>query len=399
MSPVEPYLLISLATISGMFTMVFYIIWKRLLRNGYALVWTIACAVVTVRWMIPLIPADAWSAELAELTVSFLALTAAGLSVTGYCMRSRSMAIARCCWVFSLLAFAAMVWFLFVQRHVGLSAALLPASVSILLFVISYVVLNRQTNKTAADYVTALFIALFAMTQMVAASISIGMGATGDFGAYALLLHFNSLTLPTGYAGIGVFVLFLLASDLSQKMRQMSIRDHLTGLLNRRGFHERASRVFNRMRRENRSISVIIADIDHFKQVNDQYGHAVGDKALVYVSEVLSSLSRPGDIVARFGGEEFVMLLPSTDLVRADHLAEQIRATLADTPYTGGGDVFSLTSSFGVASYSSEDENVSDMILRADRALYKSKASGRNRVDVESSQVFKRGDGAFQPIL
>jgi diguanylate cyclase (GGDEF)-like protein len=126
---------------------------------------------------------------------------------------------------------------------------------------------------------------------------------------------------------------------------------------------------------------VLLLDIDHFKNVNDTYGHHGGDRVLAEVADRLRHLVRPGDMVARYGGEEFAVLLPDTDTVAGRHIAERIRQGIAAAPIAVGENrQHSITVSVGMAGVASDYENVEDLVLAADRALYAAKNAGRNQV-------------------
>ena len=174
----------------------------------------------------------------------------------------------------------------------------------------------------------------------------------------------------------------LAQSNISLTQRQgvlvaESFTDVLTGVGNRRKLDQSLAIEISRMRRDAGALSVIMADIDHFKRVNDVYGHGAGDKVLAHFGAMLQAYTRPTDIVARFGGEEFIVLMPNTSLSQATLKAEQFRAALAVQtiePLTE-----TVTSSFGVAELF-RDEEGSSFLGRVDAALYQAKEAGRNRV-------------------
>ena len=162
--------------------------------------------------------------------------------------------------------------------------------------------------------------------------------------------------------------------------RQEASTDTLTGLLNRRGLETQIQKLLNDRRRNGTNFSVIIADIDHFKDINDQYGHLFGDKILKVFARLLDERTRSSDYVARFGGEEFIMLLPETALDNAYNVAEHIRKAIEklQVRHTKTGEVIkSLTASFGVACHKF-DEPLEDLLDRCDKAMYKAKDTGRN---------------------
>ncbi len=154
--------------------------------------------------------------------------------------------------------------------------------------------------------------------------------------------------------------------------------DALTGLPNRRHFMEVFARDVEQARRNEGILSVIMADIDHFKEVNDTYGHAAGDEALKRVAQVLRSNTRKGDFFARFGGEEFVISCPNTEESEVKQLAERLRLDLENTQVIFNGYTFSITISLGLTSLQSSDDE-KQLLHRADLALYEAKLGGRNR--------------------
>ena len=171
-----------------------------------------------------------------------------------------------------------------------------------------------------------------------------------------------------------------------QALEQMMRQDVLTGIANRRLFEEELEKEWRRAQREKGKLSIISADIDHFKEYNDLYGHPAGDECLVKVAKTMeAALYRPGDIVARIGGEEFAFLLPQTDLSGATSVADLMRQRIIDLnlPHAGSPTAEQVTMSFGIAS--SDNASVSsatDLLRASDVALYDAKSQGRNRIGV-----------------
>ncbi|HEV7843527.1 MAG TPA: diguanylate cyclase [Pyrinomonadaceae bacterium] len=166
-------------------------------------------------------------------------------------------------------------------------------------------------------------------------------------------------------------------ADVAQ---ERAMTDALTGLLNRYGLQHILTREMSETRRYNRPLSSLMIDLDYFKAVNDLHGHAAGDTALQQVATVLTEHVRGSDVVFRYGGEEFLVLLPETDLEGAISLAEKIRHAAESRSFGDGEHVFALTLSAGAASLW-DNESGNDMIARADMALYQAKEQGRNRVE------------------
>lgn len=172
----------------------------------------------------------------------------------------------------------------------------------------------------------------------------------------------------------------------NRQLEQLAATDALTGAYNRRHFMTRLNDEFNRCLRYGRTLAVIALDIDYFKQINDRYGHATGDRVLSELTNVAAATLRPADVFARFGGEEFIVLLPETTLDEAVNAAERLRFKIADIRIDAGeSGEFGFTVSIGVAIRFSNEVETELLLERADRALYQAKAGGRNRVCVANN--------------
>ena len=158
--------------------------------------------------------------------------------------------------------------------------------------------------------------------------------------------------------------------------------DVLTGLANRRAFDEAAQLEIQRAQRYATPLALVMADLDYFKAINDKYGHHIGDLVLQHCARILSESVRNVDLVGRWGGEEFSILMPGTDLEEAVRAAERMRAAIADAPWIEGLGC-GYTASFGVAAFHPESPSLFSLLGRADAALYDAKNKGRNRVEVE----------------
>ena len=164
-------------------------------------------------------------------------------------------------------------------------------------------------------------------------------------------------------------------------LEDMATTDSLTGLANRQAFMERASGEFSRAQRYNRSLSVIMIDIDHFKSINDRFGHAAGDQVLRQLGQHCQSRLRDSDFLGRIGGEEFVLLLPDTSQDSAYHVAERMREQLSQTVISLENSLtLNITASFGVAAMNKDDADFNSVLHRADVAMYDAKHGGRNQV-------------------
>jgi len=198
--------------------------------------------------------------------------------------------------------------------------------------------------------------------------------------------HFNAgVVVMFMVAGLllNMALAYLVANRLVRRLQRLAIHDPLTGLLNRRGLAPRLTRAAARRRRFDEAYALLVVDVDHFKAVNDQHGHAAGDAVLVQLGGLLSGMARDVDAVARIGGEEFCLLLSQADeqgaRLAADRLCQAVRA--AAWPQTQAA----LTVSVGVAVAGAPDEAAQDVLARADAALLHAKAAGRDCVVLDAA--------------
>jgi diguanylate cyclase (GGDEF)-like protein len=185
--------------------------------------------------------------------------------------------------------------------------------------------------------------------------------------------------------GIGFYFTKRLIRQIAEARRRietMAIVDELTGMFNRRHLLVRFNQEFGRARRLNKALACVMIDIDHFKGINDKYGHLAGDQLLKETAGLITGSIRTYDIAGRYGGEEFFVIFPDTSFEQARNLAERIRQVIGETLCIQAGIPVSgpVTVSIGVASLSAADRSVNDLLLRADKGLYKAKGEGRNRV-------------------
>ena len=165
----------------------------------------------------------------------------------------------------------------------------------------------------------------------------------------------------------------------------LSRTDRLTSLWNRGYWEERLNAEYHRAKRSKADVTMVIFDIDHFKRINDTYGHQVGDDVIRSTAGILLESSREVDICGRYGGEEFVVILPDTDTTGARRVCERLREKIAQSTVTSGDQSISYTVSLGVAAFGRGLKNASEWIVRADIALYRAKDTGRNQTCVFSS--------------
>jgi diguanylate cyclase (GGDEF)-like protein len=210
-----------------------------------------------------------------------------------------------------------------------------------------------------------------AAAQVAAGDLSVDLPAGGPGEVGYLTRVFNTL------------VTRLRERESQAELERLSVTDALTGLYNRRHLMGMLSSEAQRSRRLRRPFSVLLADVDHFKQYNDTHGHPAGDAALVKFAEILRKTTRTVDCVARYGGEEFLVVLLETTTATAAVVAERIRAHVAAEPFSGGR----MTVSIGVAECPAHGDTPESLIESADAALYEAKGKGRDRVVAAGGQL------------
>jgi len=324
----------------------------------------------------------------------------------------------RCC----QLAATVDVAFFFLFHLLGSPILAWINVVSVALYLFAYWLLGRRRNRPAIvliwievlihaalgtlligwdsgfHYFLLMFItALFAAMQRRNAWLTAGVLWSFYVGLYALMWFVEPLQPISPFGLLGVFlfnltVVFCMFSYLvlfyvstvsaSQRaLRRMATVDALTGLFNRRHLAELANKEIARHARDSGHLSFLLLDVDHFKQFNDRHGHDTGDRILARISTVLAQASREQDCIGRWGGEEFLIVLPGTDLVQAIQTAERIRCAVANHSWVFEDLEVAVTVSVGVSQYHA-GETLSAAIARADMALYEGKRLGRNRVEV-----------------
>jgi len=216
--------------------------------------------------------------------------------------------------------------------------------------------------------------------------ISLPLRAGGQI--FGMLALFRAKGRPLGkdqvqalYASVNHLALALKNATLFSQVKIRADHDGLTRIHNRRAFDERLIEELRRHQRYQHSMSLLMLDIDHFKVINDRYGHLVGDQVLREVGQILSETLRSTDFTARYGGEEFVVILPQTAEEQAQILAERLRTMIAEAPFEHEGHTFSITVSIGMATLlPGALAKRKDLLDKADKALYQAKAMGRNQV-------------------
>jgi diguanylate cyclase (GGDEF)-like protein len=248
-------------------------------------------------------------------------------------------------------------------------------------------ILVRDTPLRAADYLTGGLFVISAVPMLLRCVVELLADA---FDVEALLAILRDVFFLTGSALplIATIGFLLMCNDrINDELSRLAMLDPLTGVFNRRTFEEHAELAIAEAMRAMRPLSLLAVDIDHFKHVNDEFGHEGGDEALRLVVAQMRKTLGEGQLLSRIGGEEFAVLLPGADEEAASATAERLRLHLENTPVNVDGRLLFLRISAGVATLGNEHEALSTLLRAADRALYAAKRAGRNRVATASAMI------------
>jgi len=243
------------------------------------------------------------------------------------------------------------------------------------------IILSSKDRRMLDNLLAGLLIAsaLQFLSKPILADILGGNGAAArDYHTtfYALV----SQSMGTVFAlSVALVTLMVMVSDTLRDATEKSEIDPLSGLLNRRGFERRAGAVLQDLQRKGRTFSLVLCDLDHFKSINDTYGHAAGDRTIELFARFIGETGPAGHLSGRIGGEEFAVALPGTGMAAARLFAEGARSAFATMAIPGLPDDIHCTASFGVAEIE-DGETIEELMQRADAALYEAKRKGRNHV-------------------
>jgi diguanylate cyclase (GGDEF)-like protein/PAS domain S-box-containing protein len=203
-----------------------------------------------------------------------------------------------------------------------------------------------------------------------------------DGSVHEMMFHKAVFARADGSGGglVGAMLDITERKSLEAKLERLATLDPLTGIHNRRSFLSLAAKDLSRCRREQQPLSVLVLDIDHFKQINDTRGHAAGDAVLMHFAQLMQAMVRQHDIIARAGGEEFYVSLGNTDITAAEQLAQRLCTRVAAQRVAHDGPAIAVTASIGVAACDTASDSIEAALQRADAAMYEAKRLGRNRV-------------------
>ena len=248
-------------------------------------------------------------------------------------------------------------------------------------FTFAWIMLGLGVAAVRQGQRTARYFLLAAFSAMVGAALTaLAVWGFIPFNIWTFRAVDIGMLLDATLLALALTYQFRSGQQAKLRAEQLARSDPLTGLYNRRAFYDISGPIWNIARRQDHDLSLIALDVDHFKRINDVHGHGGGDKVLRALSSLLKRCVREQDIIARWGGEEFVLLLPETGLAEAVALAERLRVAISELRVRYEGKGIALTASCGVAERESDHRNLDSLVSAADRGLYRAKDLGRDRV-------------------
>ncbi len=293
-----------------------------------------------------------------------------------------------------IIATISVYWFAVIQPNLGVRLVVVSFALSILLIASArYLQIYSKREASVSRSVLAVIFLLVGMFMLFRAMYFL-LEPTETGTMLDRTSWVNELTplvvaiLPV----IGTTAYLLMCSDrLRRQWEAAASTDYLTGLPNRRTLALAGERAFHSAQRLKQPMSVAVVDVDHFKGVNDRYGHDTGDLALKHIAEMLEKAGRKNDFTGRQGGEEFLVLLDQTGRDHAVSAAERLRQFVQENVLVVDGHSIPMTVSVGVATCVESDQSFNDLLRRADQALYAAKTGGRNRVEIADASINGKG--------
>ena len=347
-------------------------------RQKHTLIWTFAFVAGALQWLLNIFKPGPY--EVYWMLACTLSVLTVVFGTWGHLERTKAKFSLKVLFLSSITVIAITFYFTVINPHRGLHMSLYIYHTVFYLFVCSYVLLTHRKKPLPAEIGAASVYIIFAISQAIAATYALMQGAEKVPEFYNVYGTINFVSLPTAYIGMSLFILFVLASDLAEKMRVQAITDPLTSCLNRRGFYENAENNIGQLLAENQHVCLIYWDIDNFKMINDNHGHLAGDAVLQSITQHVFDNIKSSDLMGRLGGEEFVILVGRASQLEAKGVAERLREVIARAPVITESAEIPVTASFGVTEITSKNVKIETAIDTADKALYTAKRSGRNQV-------------------
>ncbi|KPZ58372.1 MULTISPECIES: GGDEF domain-containing protein [Pseudoalteromonas] len=379
MSPIF-FILITLLLTSIIWSVIFLMAWFTLGKKSYALFWAGAFILSACQWGTILLRSHFDSDTLYWMTGVSLSMGSVILGTWGHAIRARSPINLRYLLALAVITLASVYYYKAVDVHIGLSMSLYIYYDILLLLINAVIIIKHKAKSLPAEIGAAITYTVCGVCLFIAATIALMQGSQVNQAYLDLYTLINFITVPTAHVGMAVFIIFIMASDLAQEMQKLAMTDVLTQCINRRGFYDIGQQKIESQLGCKQHVSLIYWDIDSFKNINDDYGHAAGDEVLVQATQRIKMCLQKDDIFARLGGEEFVILIARDSELKAKQFADKLRETLASKPIEYEKQCINVTASFGVISIKSVNTPIDKAIDLADKALYIAKHEGKNKV-------------------
>ncbi len=367
---------ISQFLISIMMTVVFLLAWKVMEKRIYVLMWALFYFFAAINGIVNAINDLFPNRGLYWVVVNGFSLLTQVLALAGFRMRADRRPFPLAILIYFIAIELLVIWFTFVMPHMGLRMVFIPASGGLVVMAIAYEIYRAGRPLRLAEKSAIVLFLLYAIVQFSSGTLALMQGAERNEHYLTLYSQVNFLFMPGFFAGLGLFTLLILVEDLASKLKLQAVTDYLTGLFNRRGFKQQADALIKQQHKTGTALAVIVADIDNFKNINDQYGHQIGDEVLQYVSKGMRQLLSPLAVMGRTGGEEFAVVVPVTDAKAGLVLAEHLREQLSEQSRKANPNLH-ITASFGVTMIL---DSLDQALIQADQAMYQAKSQGRDQV-------------------
>lgn len=377
-----------------LFATTFAVLWRAGQLKSYVLGYGIAYALSAAGFLVThFLPAHALYTF--HITQVFYALGSI-VMVASVCERARqriSLRSLATVYVVSALALAVAVSY---SNDAGPRLIIVNTGYGVI-FAMGVATLLTARQRNLLDWLVIAVMAVQATDFLVRPNLTLLFERSIPAEVYRDSIYYSLIGLVLGIKGMttAMVLLGVTIAEWTSRLRDSGSRDVLTGLLNRGGFEHAMRAMLSRSQAERSTVSLVVADIDHFKQVNDLWGHQAGDAAIRDFGKLIHRTVRGCDVAARIGGEEFCIAVWNCDNAPAVRLAERIRSAFACMRHAQLNDDIRLTASFGVAT-AGGDESYKSLFARADAALYQAKAKDRNRVENAEGQQPSQADATSQ---
>lgn len=374
------------------FSACFFLLWWKSGLGRYVLAFAGAYLFSAIGFLIAisLAPDSSITFQASQIAYSIAAVC----MIWGACDRVKQPPFLKVLAIIYLIAAAMLIAEVLLTRDAGPRLIISNTGYGIMLLV-GVISLLSSPRRNLADNLVIAILAINAADFLVRPTVTILIEGQIDVAAYHDSVYFSLINLVLSIKAVATATVLFGAclSDYLTRLKESALHDDLTGLKSRAAFEDEARAMMKRGQDGARSVAMVIADIDHFKQVNDIWGHQAGDTAIINFGDLLEGTIRGCDVSARIGGEEFCLVVWNCGLDDAAGLAERIRLAFAQMEHRGVGPDIRLTASFGVAEMH-KGESYESLFARADAALYQAKEEGRNQVISDLRGERERSDSA-----